>query len=152
MLVVDQDGLYRIALIDPFLREKSVGTKLAPQFKQAADDVVKALSHHDCDALLAAANRTLGPGTFDQSALCDYADNNEVAAVRQALPDAKVDQIGGNADYALYGLGGPGAYYVILMARESDDNLPQGGEPLPKDAPEYGFAGVVATNTRDASN
>jgi hypothetical protein len=152
VLVVDEDGLYRIALIDPFLHEKSVGTKLAPQFKQAADDAVKALSDHDCDALLAAANRRLGPGAFDQSALCDFADNNPVAAVLQAVPDVKLDEIGGNADYALYGLGGPGAYYVILMARESDKNLPQGGEPLPKDAPEYGFAGVVPTNTRDASN
>ena len=127
VLVVDEDGLYKIALIDPFLHEKSVGTKLAPQFKQTADECRQG-ARATMTATPCLRRPTAGSARvpFDQSALCDFADNNQVAAVLQAIPDAKLDPAGGNADYALYGLGGPGAYYVILMARESDENLPQG--------------------------
>ena len=51
ILVVDADGLYHIALLDPFVGKPSAGTPFAPQFDAAARKVATALTRRDCQRL-----------------------------------------------------------------------------------------------------
>ena len=148
VLVLDQDGLYHLAYFDVFLGDPSVGTEQAKEFDDAADEAVEALQERDCDAVLAVSHSRLGPGALDEDAACTFVENNPVAGIFEVYPDAELESLGGNASYAFYGLAGPGSYQVLVMARQSDDQLPPGADPLPKGAPEYAFAGVFRTRVK----
>ncbi len=148
VLVLDQDGLYHLAYFDVFLGEPSVGTEQAKEFDDAADEAVEALQERDCDAVLAVSHSRLGPGALDEDAACTFVENNPIAGIFEVYPEAELESLGGNASYAFYGLAGPGSYQVLVMARQSDDQLPEGAEPLPKGAPEYAFAGVFRTRVK----
>ena len=152
LMVLDSDGLYHIAFVDPFLGEASVGSKPADEWDKVVDSALEAMRDRDCDAYLKVANRRFGPGALDKSAACDYVDANPIADLYEANPDAEPEELGANADYAIHGIAGPGAFYALLLARESDANLPENAEPLPKDAPEYSFAGAIRTNVRGGEN
>lgn len=149
LLIADQDGLYHLAMLDIYLREPSVGTELAPQFDAAAKQAVEALRKRDCDAFLAIANRRVAPGALERPDACEYAENNPIAALLERDPRAKLESFGGNANYAAYGIGDSGAFYTLLMARESDANSPPGIPPLPSDAAEYSLAGAFPTNVAE---
>ncbi|MGH2950784.1 MAG: hypothetical protein ACRDKX_01915 [Solirubrobacterales bacterium] len=151
VLVLDQEGLYHVLFIDPFLGGKSVGTEPTEEWDEAVDEAVHALRDRDCAALLAVASDRFGPGAHDKSAACGFVDKNPIAAAFDADPKAKLEGLGANGDYAFYGLSGPNAYYVLVMARQSDEDKPPKAEPLPKDPPEYAFARVVRTNTTSAA-
>ncbi len=149
VMILDQDGRFHVAYVDAFLGEESAGTRFDPKFDAAAQDSVDALAARDCDKFLEVANRRVGPGAADRDATCAYAEeNNPIADVLDAAPDTKLESLGGNANYAFYGLDGPGVYYTIIMARQTDESQVEAAAPLPEDAAPLGFVTAYATNTQ----
>jgi hypothetical protein len=145
ILVRDQDGALRVATPDYFLADPSVGTKLAPQFDQAALKTVNALRTHDCALFLRYASQELGPASVGRKQACDFANKNPVADVFGSYPQAKLQRLGGNANVAFYGIGTPYTYYTLVFTKEtSGDYFPQ-GQSLTKDAPTYGYSGIYLT-------
>lgn len=151
VMLLDQDGLYHVAFMDPFLGGGSVGTKQSKQFDKAAEASMEALRERDCEAFLAAANRRFGPGALEKSAACQYVENNPIAGLYEAAPDAKLESFGGNGDYAFYGIAGPGAHYTLVLGRESNADAPANAPALPDDAPEYGLLSAFRTNVKSGS-
>jgi hypothetical protein len=148
LMIVDQDGKYHLVTLDGFLGKPSVDTKFADQFDVAARQAVTALVDKDCPAFLRAANRQLGPASAARSDkdICKYVKNNRIATLAGSRPSIAPQPLGGNADYALYGIGTQARFVTILMARQSNDNLPESASDLPSNAAEYGFVDVLPTN------
>jgi hypothetical protein len=145
ILIVDSDGLYHLPIVDPVSIEQSVGTPFGSGFDAAAQDAVDALRDHDCDAFKKVALVRYGPGsTPDQ--ICTYVDQSPLAKLLATYPEVKPRRIGGNADYAFYGVSSPEAHYTMVMVRESDSGVVPGTPSLPEDAPEYGFVDAYQTN------
>lgn len=66
--------------------------------------------------------------------------------VLDAYPRSRIEWLGGNADYGFFGIGTPEANLIMILARQMDPpKLPEGSEPLPKDAPGYAFAAIYPT-------
>src|SRR5206468_11349151 len=86
ILVRDQDGALRVATPDYFLPNRSVATKFAPQFDQAALKTVNALRTHNCALFLRHASQELGPASAGQKQACDFANKNPVADVFGTYP------------------------------------------------------------------
>jgi len=147
ILLVDTDGLYHVALYDPFNPKESVGTKPAKQFDAAADAAVEALADGDCDAYVATLHRRFGRGAAaPENQICDLVEPNQVQAVRKVDPSAEPESLGGNGSYAFYSLGTPGYNLTLVLARQTDEGVPEGVEPLPKDAAEYAYVDAYLTN------
>ena len=151
ILPVDTDGLYHVALYDPFNPKESVGTKPAKQFDAAADAAVEALADGDCDAYVAILHRRFGRGAAaPENQICDLVEPNQVQAVRKVDPSAEPESLGGNGSYAFYSLGTPGYNLTLVLARQTDEGVPEGVEPLPKDAAEYAYVDAYLTNRKAA--
>ena len=138
VLVVDSDGYYSIALVDRTHTGPSIGTKLSPEFDQVARQVVDAFRNTDCDAYTQLALRRYGVGSTGS---CSFLENpqNPLSSVIDSYADARAKPLGGNRDYAFYGVASPAAFVTMILARESDSDVAAGTPPLPGDAPEYGF-------------
>ncbi len=149
ILVVDSDGLYHIALLDPFVGKPSVGTPFAPQFDAAARKVATALAHRDCQGFLAVASRQIGPGTLNRKQLCPL-PKNPFSVIGDRFPSAKPQRLGGNADFAFYSYGTAGVNYTLLFARESNEGLPPTLPKVPKGAATYAYLMAYPTNTKQA--
>ena len=145
VLVRDSDGRLRVAFPDYFLPRPSVGTKLAPEFDGAARRAVKALRTHDCSLFTANALQELGPVSAGDQAACDFAKNNAIATVFSGYPQARIERLGGDANVAFYGVGGPGGFFTLVFARETPSDYLPATKPLSKKAPEYGFATLYLT-------
>ena len=149
ILVIDTDGLYHVALYDPFNPKESVGTKPAKQFDAAADAAVEALADGDCDAYVAILHRRFGRGAAaPENEICDLVEPNQVQAVRKVDPSAEPESLGGNGSYAFYSLGTPGYNLTLVVARATDEAVPEGVEPLPEDAAEYAYVDAYLTNRK----
>jgi hypothetical protein len=147
VLVRQDDGLFHVAFPDYFVATRSVGTKYAPGFDAAAKRAVKALRIHRCGLFRANANRELGPGALDRAEACNFVADNPVAATFSSYPEASIDRLGGNQNFAFFGISAPGGYFTLVFAHETpSDYLPQ-GERLRRHAPDYGFAGIYLTNS-----
>jgi hypothetical protein len=152
ILVRDQDGALRVATPDYFLADPSVGTKVAPQFDQAALKAVNALRTHDCTLFLRYASQELGPASVGKKEACDFAKNNPVADVFGIYSQANVQRLGGNANIAFYGIGTPYTYYTLVFTKETpSDYFPQ-GQSLTKDAPTYAYSGIYLTGQSSPKN
>lgn len=150
VLIVDSDGEYRIALLDPFRAKPSVGTKLdGKAFDRAAAKAVRALRDGDCDAYRAVAYRRSGKGSLPKKDLCPRVEQGPVQGILEANPAAKPERLGGNGDYAFYAFGLPGLNYTMVFARETDRGLPEQAPKLPNDAAEYSYVDAYKTNTRE---
>jgi hypothetical protein len=147
VVVVDDDGLFHLVYIDPFIDENSVGTKLAPQFKKAAKKAVTALKDKDCATFLTVAYRRVGAAARSDEDVCGRIDNNQIAHIYDAYPDAKLKPLGGNADYAFFGIETPVFYTVVLARQPKKISLPQ-PHPLPAGAGEYAYFDTFRTNRR----
>jgi hypothetical protein len=151
ILVVDSDGLYHIALLDPFVGKPSAGTPFAQQFDAAARKVARALAHRDCQGFLAVASRRIGPGALNRKQLCPL-PKNPFSVIGEQFPSAKPKRLGGNTDFAFYSYGTPGVNYTLLFARESNDGLPPTLPKVPKGAATYAYLGVYPTNRKQAGD
>jgi hypothetical protein len=149
LLVVDTDGLYHVALFDPFNPKESVGTKLAPEFEQTADDAVEALADGDCEAYLEVAHRRFGRGARSDKEVCEVIEPNPVQVIRNVDPTAKPEELGGNGTYAFYSFGSPGVNFTMVLGRQTDEAIPEGVDPLPKDHAEYAYIDAYQTNRRN---
>jgi hypothetical protein len=148
ILVVDSDGLYHIALLDPFVGKPSIGTPFAAQFDAAARKVAKALAHRDCQGFLAVASRQIGPGTLNRKQLCPLR-KNPFSVIGAQFPSAKPQRLGGNADFAFYSYGTAGVNYTLLFARQSNEGLPSTLPKIPEGAATYSYLASYPTNRRE---
>jgi hypothetical protein len=146
VLLRQPDGLFHVAFPDYFVGRASIGTKYAHQFDPAAQRAVKAMRIHRCGLFRANAVTELGPGSLSKTDACAFVDHNPVATVFSSYPEASIDRLGGNGNFAFYGIGGPGGYLTLVFAHETRSDYLPNGEKLPKGAPAYGFAGVYLTN------
>lgn len=151
ILIVDADGLYHIALLDPFVGKPSVGTPFAPQFDATARKVATALTHRDCQGFLAVASRQIGPGTLDRKQVCPL-PKNAFSVIGGRFPDAKPKRLGGNSDFAFYSYGTPGVNYTLLFARQSNEGLPPTLPKVPKGAATYSYLASYPTNRKQAGD
>lgn len=147
--MVDSDGLYHIALLDPFVGKPSIGTPFAAQFDAAARQVAKALARRDCQGFLAVASRQIGPGTLNRKQLCPL-PKNPFSVIGEQFPSAKPQRLGGNADFAFYSYGTAGVNYTLLFARQSNEGLPPTLPKIPKGAATYSYLAAYPTNRRQA--
>ena len=149
VLIRDSDGKLRVAFPDYFVTRSSAGTKLAPGFDRSASKAIKGLRTHDCSLFRAYASQELGPASVGKDEACKFAEENPVADVFSGDPEAEIQQLGGNANFAFYGIGGPASYFTLVFARESSSDYLPKGTTLSRDAPELGFAGIYVTGQRD---
>jgi hypothetical protein len=145
ILIVDSDGLYHLPLVDPYNTEPSVGTEFSSRFDGAAQDTVKALRDGDCDAFKRVALARFGPGSTPDLT-CTYVSESPLTQFVVKYPQAEPKRLGGNGDYAFYGVSSPEANFTMVMARESATGAAAGAPSLPSDAPEYGFVDAYQTN------
>ena len=147
LLVRDADGLFHITYLNPRVPEPTIGTKLAPEFDQVAQQAVDALRAGDCEAFMKVAFVEFGPGAGDKAHTCGYVENFPLAKLLKQDPKAKPELMGGNGTFAFYGLSLPGSFWTMILARQTqEDRFPEGADPLPKDAPEYGYLDSFRTN------
>lgn len=152
LMVVDRTGRYKLAQLNGFLGEKSAGTKLAPEFDKAAKTVTKAFADDDCKAFRENASALLGPGNTRRSEklVCAYVSKGPVARLLKENPKAKPELIGGNSQFAFYGLSSDTLFLTMIMTRQTGKNLPEGVK-LPDGAAEYVFLDAVPTNAAPAA-
>jgi hypothetical protein len=148
ILVVDSDGLYHIALLDPFVGKPSVGTPFAPRFDAAARKVATALARRDCQGYLAVASRQIGPGTLNRKQVCPLPEKNPFSVIGDQFPSAKPQRLGGNAYFAFYSYGTPGVNYTLLFARQSNQGLPPTLPKIPRGAAPYSYLAAYPTNKK----
>ncbi|MDQ2675388.1 MAG: hypothetical protein M3Y34_01145, partial [Actinomycetota bacterium] len=146
VLVVERDGRYHLAYVDTLLEGESAGTPAADEFDRAAADAFAALRDGDCDAFIQVANPRHGPGAAEKSAICDYVKASPVPGLAKSFPELKPMRLGANADYALYALATPDGFWTMVLGRAEDPQmLSESYEPLPADAPEFGFVDLIPT-------
>lgn len=153
-LVVDEDGLYKILHLDPFLGETAADTSFAHEFDLVAERGVDALKAGDCSRFRVLAYRGLGPGALPKRDLCQYVKNNPLGPVLERFPTSQVRRLGGNASYAFHSLETPVAAFVIVTARQlerrsSSATSESGSGDKPGELVEYAFLDVVAVERRD---
>jgi hypothetical protein len=146
VLVLDRDGLYHVAFLNPFNQGPTVGTPYAQQFDRAAKEAVEALEKGDCAAYLEVVFRRIGLGAGDKPRVCAFVDENPIGNLLAAQPDAELERAGGNADYGFYTLSTPAVNLTIVLARERDEGAPPNAPDLPAGAAEYGFVSAYPTN------
>ena len=116
--ILDADGLYHLALVDPVRTEPSVGTNFNPEFDAAAEDAISALRRKDCDDFLRTAVRQYGPGAASPAEICAYVSTNPLAALLAEYPEAIPRRLGGNGSFAFYAVASPSAHFTVVLARE----------------------------------
>ena len=139
ILVVDSDRRYHVALLDTLNPEPSTGTSFASRFDRVADEAVEALREPDCDRYFELAHRYGRAATLKPEEACEALTPNPAQAVFATAPEASPKRLGGNGRYAFYSLASPTLQVTIVLARQSNEGLPDGIAPLPADAPEYAF-------------
>src|SRR5215207_2091395 len=88
-----------------------------------------------------------GPSSGDRAHTCGYVQNIAVAKLLKQEPGAEPELMGGNGTFAFYGLRLPGSFWTMNLARQTqEDHVPEGADPLPADAPEYGYLDSFRTN------
>ena len=153
LMVRDSDGLFHVTYLDPRVPESTIGTKLAPQFDQVANDAVDALRKGDCEAFTKVAFVEFGAGAGDHERVCAYVSNVPLAKLLQKDPNAKPKLMGGNGTFAFYGLSLPGAFWTMILGKETpEDKASKDAPKLPADAPTYGYIDAFRTNTANPSD
>lgn len=136
--VFDEEGQPRLAFIDPFLGERSVGTSLNKRFEPAAKRVLNAMRSRECGALLAVAYRRLGPGSGPADEACARLASHPLAGLLAVDPTAKLALAGGNNSYAFFKLVADEQKLTVVMARqEPAPELPDDAGDLPRGAARY---------------
>ena len=139
ILIVDSDRRYHVALLDPLNPGRTVGTPFAHEFDRVAAEAVEALQEPDCGRYLDLAHRYGRAASLKPDEACEALTPNPVQAVLATAPSAKPTSLGGNSRYAFYSLASPSLQITMVLARQTNEGLPKGIDPLPADAPEYAF-------------
>lgn len=149
LMVVDRTGRYKLAQLPGFLGQPSAGTEPAKGFDKAAKEVVQVFAEDDCAAFRELSSYHLGPGNARRSekVVCAYVANAPIARMTQDDPNLKPEPLGGNSQYAFYGLPSKTLFLTMVMTRQSNKNLPETVEQLPDGAAEYVFLDAVPTNS-----
>lgn len=141
--ILDRDKRFHLAMIDGFLGEPTVGTKLDRAFGGAAKRTLDALPAGDCEAVLGIAYRRTGPGAGPDKTACLQLQQYPLSTLLRSDPGAKAKLIGGNEAFAFFRVRSGDQDLTMIMARqERAPELPDGAGKLPSGAPQLGFAGA----------
>jgi hypothetical protein len=147
LLVLDSDGLFHVTYLDQWTPKPTIGTKFAKQFDAVAERAVDALRNKNCGAYYDVSFREFGPGALDKHAVCTHVNDAVLGEQLRADPKAKPVRMGGNGTFAFYGLDLPGAFWTLILAKETpSDVAPPGASKLPEGAPTYGYVDAFRTN------
>lgn len=138
VFVREADGSLSLVYIDNLRAGKTVGTKPAKAFDDAAADAAVALAKKDCDALLEASYVRRGFAVGERDTVCARLENFPVASLASRLPDDPPELVGGNSEFAFYALG-EGEPRVILIMAHQEPVADLFTTDVPKGGTEYGF-------------
>ena len=152
LMVVDRDGRYKLVQLNGLTGLPSVGTELADGFDEAANDLVKAVADQDCEAFRELSNYHIGPGSarLSDKQVCAYVKDGPLGIVTAEEPKVKPKPLGGNAEYAFYGVGSDTLFVTMVMTRQTSEGLPETQPELPDDAAEYVFINAIPTDSAPA--
>jgi hypothetical protein len=131
VLALDSDRRYHIVFVQ--FAYGSIGSKPDPAFDRNARLAVAALRRADCAAFVKVAFRSFGLGGGPESAVCSRLPKNSLHKALAADPHATLAKLGGNSQYAFYGLTAGGKYWTVVMA-----NQPPSAK-LPIDAARFAY-------------
>jgi hypothetical protein len=143
VLILDGDGYYSIAFVDRSHTGPTVKAKLSPEFDQVANRVVEAFRDQDCDAF---GKLTVSRYGAASAGGCSFLERSQLGSVTASYAPAKARSLGGNRDYAFYGVASPRTFMTVILARQSDADAAPEVPPLPEGAPPYGFVNAFRTS------
>jgi hypothetical protein len=121
VLIRDDDGLYHAAVLDFSVEKPATQTKIDTQaYNDAAARAVSAVRDRNCDAYLAILDRQFGLGSAPEDEICPKL-NRESNLFANALASdvlAKPELLGGNGNWAFYGLSTAYGYYTLVFANQ----------------------------------
>ena len=146
LLVREADGLYHVAVADGAATAPSTESELdRDEADEAIDATFDALAARDCDALLAVRFQGFGPeATLERGPICEALRRDAIALALEQDPSLRPDLIGGNGEYAFYGLSTPRGHYTFVLIRQKPH------AQLASDAPAYGLHHRYVTNQASA--
>jgi hypothetical protein len=131
VLALDADRRFHVVFIQ--FDYGSIGSKPNPGFDRNVQLAIAAIRRADCTAFVKVAFRGFGLGGGPETAVCARLPKNSLHKALAADPHAKLVKLGGNTQYAFYGLTVGGRYYTVVMA-----NQPPSAK-LPIDAAQYAY-------------
>jgi hypothetical protein len=131
VLVLDADRRFHVVFIQ--FEYGSIGSKPNPGFDRNVLLAVAAIRRADCAAFVKVAFRSFGLGGGPEAAVCARLPRNSLHKALAADPNARLVKLGGNSQYAFYGLTAAGRYYTVVMA-----NQPPSAK-LPIDAARFAY-------------
>jgi hypothetical protein len=145
ILIRDSDGLFHLAFVAGSA-SPTVGTPFAHQFVATADSAVKDLRERDCDAFRRVASPQGGIGSISATQACLSGEAIDIGEATFGSHRVRPRLLGGNSQYAFFGLNSPQIYVTIVEARnpESETDGSTGG------ASEYVYVASYLTNRREA--
>jgi hypothetical protein len=143
VLIRDDDGFYHLAILDFTVEEPASQTDFnRAVWDKAATEAIDAVRERsDCDRYLAILDRRFGLGSASEPEICPKLERdsnlfaNAVASDREAKPEL----IGGNGEWAFYGLSTAFGYYMLVFAHQPPS-------PTHPDAAPYAFVDAYLTN------
>ena len=125
VLALDSDRRFHVVFVQ--FAYGSIGSKPNPVFDRNARLAIAALRRGDCAAFVKVAFRGFGLGGGPESAVCARLPKNSVHLALAADPNATLTKLGGNSEYAFYGLTAVGRYWTVVMANQPPSaSLPLG--------------------------
>ncbi len=116
VLALDTDRRYHVVFVQ--FAYGSIGSKPSPGFDRNARLAIAALRRADCAAFVKVAFRSFGLGGGTETAVCPRLAKNSLHKALAADPSAKLVKLGGNSQYAFYGLTAAGRYWTVVMAQQ----------------------------------
>jgi hypothetical protein len=138
VLVLDADRRFHVVFIQ--FDYGSIGSKPNPAFDRNVQLAVAAIRRADCTAFVKVAFRGFGLGGGPETAVCPRLPKNSLHRALAADPKAKLVKLGGNSQYAFYGLTAAGRYWTVVMASQPPSTK------LPIDAARYAYVDAYPTS------
>lgn len=116
VFVTGKGGL-KLAFVED-LPQATVGTGFAPDFDDAAEQVLELAATGDCRALASVAHRSIGPA-IDEERACDALPDSPLVKALEAEPKLKPRRLGGNSFYAFYSVKPKeGPAFTLILAQQ----------------------------------
>jgi hypothetical protein len=131
VLTLDSDHRFHVVFIE--FNYGSIGSKPASGFDRNARLAIDAIRRADCGGFLQVAFRSFGLGGGSDSAVCGRLARSSLHAALVASPGARPRKLGGNSQFAFYGLSAAGRYWTVVMSQQAP------AANLPIDAARYAY-------------
>ncbi len=116
VLALDADGRFHVVFIQ--FEYGSIGSKPSAGFDRNVRLAIDAIRRADCAAFVKVAFRTFGLGGGQDTAVCARLPRNSLHQALAADPNARLVKLGGDSQYAFYGLTAAGRYWTVVMAQQ----------------------------------